>query len=445
MPPPNRLVHGIVAALLAGNAMMTLSPDSSAARTGNSVLAAETERVQRDLGDGVTLLLAPGTRIVQQGWLRVTLANGGAKRAHYLELQKGRLDIEVRKKGDGPVPVVVAAPRKIVGLVRIGQAIIKADKSAVAVAALQGDAMAALDNNWRQLAPGFVRAFTAQDPDGRPRPLIAAAEPNVQTRLLVALPGRSVAARATWTAVRGAVSYDVAIEQLDGAERSPFRQFSTAEPETSLDNLPPGNYALSVRAVDDVGISGNASAPLSLRVLGVELPEGAQVAGDTILLRREQRVRFTHTEGLELTYGRATHFVPAPSSAGLNRGREVLVRIRECGQTDEARLTLVPSVLTTDVELGPQLAAWPGDTVTLRIRVHGARGAASSQNTSIRTEASINGDAVAPRWVQRGDLWLGTIPPPSSPGPWVVRVKVYDGFDELTGRASLEVARRSKR
>ncbi|MBN1612122.1 MAG: hypothetical protein JW940_36155 [Polyangiaceae bacterium] len=435
----------MVAALLSGNALMMLSADTSAAPRGSSVLEAETEHIHRDLGDGVTLLLAPGTRVVRQGWLRVTLANGQTKRAHYLALLNGRLDVEVRKQGDGPVPVVVAAPRKVVGLVRSGQAIITADKSAIALAALQGDAMAASDNNWRQLAPGFVRAFTAQDPAGHPRPLVATPEPNVQTRLLVALPGRTVAARATWAAVEDAVSYDVAIKRLDGEERKVFRQLSTSQPEVSLDNLPPGNFTLSVRAVDGVGISSKASAPLSLRVLGVELPERARVAGDAIMLRRHQRVQFTHAEGLELTYDRATLFVPVPDSAGLNRGREVVVRLRERGRTDEARLTLVPMVLTTDVELGPPLAEWPGDTVTLRIRVRNESGGAEDQEVSIRPEVTVNGKGVSPRWSQRGDLWLGTVPPPSTPGPWVVRVKVFDGFGELTGRASLEVARRSKK
>ena len=162
------------------------------------------------------------------------------------------------------------------------------------------------------------------------------------------------------------------------------------------------------------------------------------------MLPRHQRVKFTHAEGLELSYDRATHFVPVPESAGLNRGRQVLVRLRERGQTDEARLTLAPSVLTTDVELGPQLATWPGDTVTLRICVRGESRSAAGQETAIHPEVTINGNHVAPRWTQRGDAWLGTVPPPSTPGPWVVRVRVFDDFGELTGRASLEVARRSK-
>jgi hypothetical protein len=444
MPARKRLIYSIVVALLSGNALVTLSADSSAARRASSVLEAATERVERDLGDGVTLRLAPGTRLVQQGWLRVTLANGEAKRAHYLELVKGRVDVEVRKQDNGPVPVVIAAPRKIVGLIRVGQAIIKADKSTIAVAALRGDAMAASANNWRQLAPGFVRTFTAQDPEGRPRPIVAAAEPSVETRLLVALPGQSVAARATWAAVQGAVSYHVEIARLDGTSSEAFRELDTDQPETSLDHLPPGNYTLSVRAIDDVGIAGNASVPLSVRVVGIELPEGAYVAGDAVMLRRHQRVRITHAEGLELSYDRATHFVPAPESAGLNRGRAVLVRLRERGRTDEARLKLAPSVLTTDVELGPQLARWPGDTVSLRIRVRDEARIAAGQEANIHPQVTINGDRVSPRWTRHGALWLGTISPPSTPGPWVVRVKVFDDFGELTGRASLEVARSSK-
>jgi hypothetical protein len=180
-------------------------------------------------------------------------------------------------------------------------------------------------------------------------------------------------------------------------------------------------------------------------VVGVELPEGAYVSGDAIMLRRYERVRFTHAEGLELTYDQATSFVPAPDSAGLNRGRAALVRLRQRGETDEARLLLVPDSVTTDVELAPQLATWPGDRVTVRIRVRSDSGKSSANGTTIRPEVTVNGANVTPNWTQRTDLWLGTIPTPSSPGPWVVRVRVFDKHGELTGRASLEVAQRSKK
>jgi hypothetical protein len=442
MPARPHSVCTFLVAFLAGHAVAAVTADSAAAPRESSVLEAQTESVQRDLGDGVTLFLSPGTRLVQQGWLRVTLANGERRRAHHLELVTGSVDVEVRKQGDGAVPVVVRAPRRVTGLVKVGEAIIKADKAAVAVAALRGDAMAASGNKWRQLAPGFVRAFTSLDPGGRPRPIPAAVEPKVETRLLVALPGQHVAARATWAAVPRAVFYDVRIEQLADSEHELFKRLSTTQPETSLDDLPPGNYELRVRAIDDVGISGAASVPLSLRVVGVELPEGAYMSGDAIMLGRDQRVRFTHAQGLELTYGGATHFVPAPDSAGLNRGREVVVRLRERGQIDEARLKLVPNTLTADVKLGPQLARWPGDTVTVRIRVHRESAVPAGKGASLRPEVTINGEDVAPKWTQRSDQWLGTVPPPSSRGPWVVRVRVFDAYGELAGRAFLEVARR---
>lgn len=432
------------AALLVGGTVFSRPADSSATpRLDDSVLETKTEGLRRDLGDGVILTLAPGTRVVRHGRLRVILSNGDAARAHHLELVSGRLDVEVNKLGSTPTPVVVRGPRRITGLVKLGQAIIKADEGAVVVVALRGDMMAAVGNRWRQLAPGFVRAFTKAEPDGKPRPIIAAAETSTETSLLVALPGQRIAGRATWPAVPGATSYDVVIDRLEGSERETVRQVTTDQLETSLDDLRPGNYELSVRAVDEVGISSLASPPLALRVVGIELPEGAYSSGETIMLGRYQRVRLTHAQGLELTYDGAQHFVPAPDSAGLNRGRQVVVRLREHGRKDEARLKLAPTVLTSDVELEPRLAEWPGDTVTVRIVVRSESGAPQGQGATLRPEVTINGREVAPRWTRRDDLWLGTVPTPTAPGPWVVRVHVFDPSGELTGRASLEVARHS--
>src|SRR5690606_40748955 len=69
----------------------------------------------------------------------------------------------------------------------------------------------------------------------------------------------------------------------------------------------PGQYELRVRANDDKQLPGQWSEKVELRVVGVELPEGAYVSdtGD-IHLGRGQRARFTNTDGLELKIGRAS-------------------------------------------------------------------------------------------------------------------------------------------
>jgi hypothetical protein len=328
----------------------------------------------------------------------------------------------------------------VTAVIREGDSVIAASSQGVAVAALNGLAIAARDNSWRTLREGSLRAFTPEHPDGSVHPILGVPQPTADSQLALLLPGsKNSKMRASWAPVPGATGYDVALYRRDANQVRLERRLDVTEPTALFDQLAPGTYEFTVRALDPYNVGGMRSVPMPLRVVAVHLPKGAHVHRGVIFLGRRQRVSFAHSAGLELSYDRATEFVPLPDSVGLRRGKAVVVRLRDPGQVGEATLSLVPQTIEADVELAPRLARWPKDEVTTRIYLRGHPGAAFDP-LSTRTEVTVNGQLVVPQWSRKANLLEATVPPPRSQGPWVVRVKVFDRFGELVGRDFLEVA-----
>ena len=394
----------------------------------------------RELSPAVSVSLAPGTRVVRRGPIRVNPGSGESTHAFSLQLLQGRLEIHVDKSKEGSRPVVVQAPRSVTAVVREGDSIITAGSHGVAVAAVRGLAIAARNNSWRTVNEGSLRAFTPEHPQGSVSPVLGIAQPTVDSQLALLLPGaNNTDVHASWTPVPGATSYDVRLHRRDPSRTYLEHRIEASDTQARFDHLVPGTYEVAVRALDPYNVGGPRSVPVPLRVVAVRLPKGAQVQHGVVFLGRQQRVSFSHAAGLELSYDQATQFVPLPDSVGLRNGKAVVLRLRDPGQTGEATLSLVPQTIEADVELTPRTARWPQDQVTTRIRLRGYPGSASDALSS-RTEVTVNGRLIVPQWSRKANLLEAIVPPPRSPGPWVVRVKVFDRFGELVGRDFLEVA-----
>jgi hypothetical protein len=174
-------------------------------------------------------------------------------------------------------------------------------------------------------------------------------------------------------------------------------------------------------------------------VIGAELPPGSRYEHGTILLGQHARVKLIGSEGLQATYGDSSYFIDAPSSFGLARGRETVVRLREAGSNEEVRVQMAPRTLRADVKIGPRLARWPLDKVDVTVQLFDARGQAVAESVQVKPEVFVDHDTSALQWTRSGNTLHATIPAAKGAGPWIVRVEVADEFGDPAGRDFLEV------
>lgn len=397
------------------------------------------------LPEGVQLQLGAGARIRFERSTRLTLGKAGepTTRALTLDLLSGRLDVRVPKARPPRIAVLVRAPHKVSAVVKGGHGIVLDNKAGVTVAAPQGEMLTAIGNDWRVLAEGMVRNVGPAAASTRPHAMLGATRLAVSQPLLLSLTGKAENTSAVWLPVRGAARYEVTVSRRDG---SVVRTIRTTSHTAHLGRLAPGLYEVRARPVDCFGLEGPLSEPDTVRVVGVELPPGSFVSDGTVLLGRGQRARFTHIDGVEVSYDAATTYIPAPMSIGLARGNSTRVRFRAAGAKDDsAALVLAPRALSARIQIGPQMAHWPNDKVTVRVRVVDWNGRPVPSWIKLEPSVKVNVAPVDVRWVHHGNVLSAVVPTPSVPGPWVVRVEVHDQFGEELGRNFLEVAQAPSR
>jgi hypothetical protein len=157
----------------------------------------------------------------------------------------------------------------------------------------------------------------AADRAGKPRPILGAPEVHLASTLVLEGVTGITSAQATWAPMPGAVGYQASLVDSQGATR----QLTTQEPQLALAQLEPGTYTLTLRALDRYGLPGLASHAQQIRVVRPMLPLGAYIGSDgAIRLETYDRVGLAGAEGLWMTLGSASQYVPVPDSVGLFRG-----------------------------------------------------------------------------------------------------------------------------
>jgi hypothetical protein len=158
----------------------------------------------------------------------------------------------------------------------------------------------------------------------------------------------------------------------------------------------PGQYEITARSID--GITGLWSTAEAVRVVGVSLPPGGYAAGGDIFIGRGQDVRFSHTDGLEMTY--------------------------------EAK-----------VAIGPSRAVGPKDPIAIVVELKARGDQGVPEWLELKPEVKLGIEPIDVAFTREGNRLVGTVPPTDKPGPWVRRVQVKDQFGALLGRDFLEIAR----
>jgi hypothetical protein len=225
-------------------------------------------------------------------------------------------------------------------------------------------------------------------------------------------------------------------------EATPLATTTTHGPELAhpLGRLRPGLYELAVQAIDSNGIEGRpVLAPLT--VIGAELPPGAFIdAKGTIRLAESQTVRFTHVEGLQMTYGSAGHYVRASAEVGLYREAPTLVHFRAPGSSETVRARLAPRGIRARVTAGPKTARWPSDPLKLVVELEDAAGRPLPDWVEAHPRVTLGIEPLEVAWKREGRMLTATVEPRATPGPWVVRVDVEDQFGLPLGRDFVEIA-----
>ncbi|HMJ15325.1 MAG TPA: fibronectin type III domain-containing protein [Polyangiaceae bacterium] len=404
---------------------------------------APTREQVRSLPGGITLRIAAGSVVERQPSTHLPLGSGSAPktRTHVVKLIAGRVTGSTPKTGGLPtVALLVYAPRKVSAVIAGGRGEVVVRPESVTFGALEGEMLTAVNDHWRKLPEGQARSVEGDGATNQ-RAILGAPTFNRAQSLIVAPSDGAGSVEFDWRAVPQAVSYAVSIRAAE--DPAPIREFNVTSTNATVEGLRPGRYVLSVAAVDRYGLNGK-SGTTHVRALGLELPAGARQLGDAIELDRRQRIHFTDPKGLEVTYGKATAFVPAPRDVGLAGGAATLVRVRVPGERGELHLRLVPVEVHTGISLVTGAKGWPREAGKLRIAFRDGHGRLLARAPDTAVEVRVNRLPVKVQWQRRGGVMEGTLPARAGWGPYSVGVRVKDKFGQEIGREVLQIATSEK-
>lgn len=413
-----------------------LVPPAWAGEAPKSAAAAQEQT--RTLPGGAVVTFSKDAKYELGKAIRLQLNPTGSEKTttQVLKLTAGRVRVEIPESKQPKTAVLIQAPRKVSAVAKGGQSLVITAPDRVTIAAVKGEMLAALGNDWKPLAGGVVRSFAGgvtTEQAVPPAPLL-----RLESSMLLALQGSA----STDLLAAPAPNVDhrlLSVYRVDGATRVKLDERPWRTERQALPALPPGRYEVQALSVDRFGVESASSPPVTLRVIGAQLPEGARIGEGAILLGRSGRVKLVGAEGLEVSYGRASVFIPVPKDVGLARGESTLLRLREPGKTEELGIKLEPRTVRADVAIGPKTARWPGEPLSVSVKLFDHRGRPVTDSLKNKPRVFVNVDQVEPTWTHSGNTYTAKVTPTPGAGPWVVRVEVNDDFGEEVGREFIEL------
>ncbi len=395
---------------------------------GSSLVAGESG-ASLSFEGGVKVHLAP-LASVSHHEMDVWFPKLGLRRAHVLHMKHGFAEV----RGTLQRPVVVRSGRLTVASLDSELWV-----GAASAAATRGRSWIRKQGKWRWLREGHRVQVDATGRVTRaslelPSPRFGSPEVLIAASGSVSFPGFN------WSEVEGARSYRLILRRVgDDREivRTHYQTVPTPSDEAPLVNLRPGRYEAEVYAVDSSGLPGFAGSA-DLTVVGV-LGEGVVALADgSVSAPPRTNLQLEYVEGLEMSLTDSKEWFDAVPSLMLQQDGGLTVHLKHPGSPHVAVLNAhvhtPPSAL---VIVGPKTAVWPKDEVTASIHL-GARSGLTQE--TVRIEAFVGTTPIDLSWAAHGDSLTTTIPTIRGPGPWVIRVVVYDAVGEEVGRDHLEVA-----
>jgi hypothetical protein len=392
------------------------------------------------LDDGVVLRLSPATRLRWWPSTRLPLGGPSATQTDVVGLLEGAAVVE------DPLPtakarqaVLVQVPGGLAGVTAGGRLAVVTDGRSSAVANLQGTAWASQSGPSHALDAGT--GWSSSKIDVSPFPIAPAPVLTAAHHAFSGASGGAAIDGIRWSPVAGARAYVLRFGPEGGAATETLQTTEPTQPR-AFARVAPGVYRATVAAIDEHGLEGRESAPLSLHVVGITLPAGASLdeAGAVTIVDRAP-VRLTHAAGLLVAYGNAREWLAAPSAVRIFRGEATLVHVRDPRDATGFDLLLQPRQLELQVSAGPKRLVWPGDPVHITIRATDGHGGAPPPDTELYPIVTLGIQPLAVEFAHEGESLVADVPAPADagPGPWVVRVRVNDQFGNLLGRDFVEI------
>ncbi len=442
--PPRVCLIGLALATSSATSNLALAAAAVAPSPPTQWTTEEAPQVV-DLRDGVKLMLAADTKLLQLPSIPTPVhAKNIAPRAYSLELVRGRVDIEIDSSKQPYYTVMIHAPRRVAAYLKGGHSTVVASEQGVAVVAFSGiDVIGGAADKWRPVHVGTALVISREHPAGDTRTVLAAPTLQVNHSLNLNI-GDQQPTILTWTKVPESRRYNVSLVNATESTGIALQSFRSTAPSFTLPPLKPGLYHATVSATDDWQIDSPQSNPVAIRVVGMQLPEGAYVRAGVPQLGELQAIRLTNTDGLEMAYGSGSLFQLAPDSMRLLNGRPQLVRLREARSTQEVTLRLEPRGLAGNIQFTPSRAQWPGVPISAKVNISGPDGSPLPQSVNVSLKTSINSEAVDVDWSRTGNTWAARIRQPTMAGPWILRVTASDQAGQILARDFIEVGLPSK-
>jgi hypothetical protein len=389
------------------------------------------------LPGGSRLSAGPGAELRVLGVPQPVVLNGKTVPGYTVLIRSGLVKAHVPPTGKSAI--VFSAPRKTAVLVTRGETSLVAGEH-LAVANAEGDSsVGSAGEPFRALTPGTLEVL---DDDANLRRTMASSPSGLSGAFVVVAYGDQAAlGEIGWDRVENADGYRAEIR--DAATARVVSRLHMHEPRLAAGaaKLAPGKYTLSVVSVDRTGLESNRPVEQPLRVIGLTLPTGGYIdASGAVRFPAHTSLPLSNVDGVEMTYGSAQYFMPAPQALELFSGEPRLVRFRVAGSAADSTLWLVPRDARARIEFGPKAPRWPDAPLQIRIRIEDARGQAAPEFIEARPRVLVGVDRAPVEFSRKGEWLHGTLPSRGGKGPWVVRVEVEDQNGIALGREFVEIA-----
>jgi hypothetical protein len=396
------------------------------------------------MDDGVVLRFAPAARLRLWPSTRLLLGGASPTPTDVLGLLEGTVVVEDAHPTDKEQrhAVLVQVPGGLAGVTAGGRLQVVTDGHSSAIANLEGVAWASTNGPSHSLAPGM--AWSTSKFEVNPYAMAPVPAPVAVRHAFSGVGGGAVIDDIHWAPLTGVRGYVLRFGPQGGAVTDTVQTTEPSLPH-ALRDVPPGDYRATVAAIDQHGLEGRESAPLSLHVVGITLPPGATLGDDgAVTVAEHIPVPLTHAAGLLVATGNAREWGAAPSEVRLFRGEPTFVHIRDPRDTTGFDLLLQPRRLAVQVSVGPKRLVWPGAPVHISIRATDGRGGAAPSTVELHPVVTLGIDPLPVEFTRQGSSLVADVPAPANPGPgpWVVRVQVDDQFGNAIGRDFVEIGRR---
>jgi hypothetical protein len=420
-----RSMNPDVRAREAGASWSPASPGMPLHSSAN-VSTLEKGRADLEFIDRTRVFLAPNTLVVIYG----TAARTQVSRLPpaRVELESGELKAGLAALRGDAVEVAVKGGGRVSASSR--DAVVERKGERTTVAVFDGKAAVASGGKTVDVPTNHGTRFVGAAPPSPPRPLPPAPAwegAAADGLVLAAKDGGAVVA--AWAGVPKAAAYRVELARDAGFGDLVVREEVPARIRSfRAEKLPPGEYHLHVRAIDDEDYLGVAAAR-DVRVVAATIEGGTLGAGEITASRYAELVLPSAAE-LEVSLDGGA-FVPAPPRLDLRKSAPKSLAVRARGSLAATTLALRYVEAAADVE------ARPGDAgalaVTARLRgLDGVDvGARVRPSLRVRRGASVASVALAPG---AGGAWVASIPAgPIAPD----RLDVVDDRGALLGARDL--------